>query len=166
MIGPVNSGFDLQPEGLSSEGSARPMYVPKPSDLTAGGAATDALELCVGDAFGVGVRSRVAFGKGEVLDHFDGRIERHVTQHSLQIGPDSHISETRFVGYLSHGCDPNCALDMEARQLVALTDIVAGELLRIDYAATEDTLYADFDCSCGASNCRGRITGRLGPSTS
>ena len=121
------------------------------------------LELCHCEQVGIGVRSVVPFSPGGVLDQFDGRIEDTVSQHSLQIGPDRHISETQFVGFLSHGCDPNCALNMETRQLVALNDIAAGELLRIDYSVTEDTLYKEFDCACGAQNCRGWITGRLAP---
>ncbi|MHA7819557.1 MAG: SET domain-containing protein [Erythrobacter sp.] len=133
------------------------------ADIVAQRAKKDVLELCIGDAIGVGVRSVVAFARDDVLDRFDGRIDRQVSQHSLQISSDEHIAETRFVGYLSHGCDPNCALDMGARTLVALRDIAAGDLLRVDYAATEDTLFAEFECECGATNCRGWITGRLGP---
>lgn len=136
------------------------------ADIAAQRAEDDALELCFGEEVGVGVRSTAAFNKGDVLDRFDGRIDRQVSQHSLQISSDEHIAETRFVGYLSHGCDPNCALDMGARTLVALRNIAAGELLRVDYAATEDTLYAEFKCECGARNCRGWITGRLGPGQS
>ena len=40
-------------------------------------------------------------------------------------------------------------------------DPVTGEfLLTIDYAATEDVLYRQFPCTCGATNCRKWITGR------
>mgnify|MGYP002084337363 FL=1 len=45
-------------------------------------------------------------------------------------------------------------------ELVALRAIAAGELLSIDYAATEDRLYAQFACACGAPDCRRWITGR------
>lgn len=138
------------------------MYPTSTNDMLSQCPRGDTLELCVSEELGVGVRSVVAFRKGEVLDRFDGRIDSSVSQHSLQISTDCHIAETRFVGYLSHGCEPNCALDMEARELVALRDIAAGELLRVDYAATEDTLYAEFECACGAESCRGWITGRLG----
>ncbi len=129
------------------------------SDLETGPDA--ALEICHHDTIGLGVRSVIAFAKGDVLDRFDGRIDTHISQHSLQISPGRHIAETRFVGFLSHGCAPNCALDMDKRRLIALKDIAAGEWLRIDYSATEDTLFRDFDCACGAANCRGQITGRL-----
>lgn len=162
MMRPADRGFDRGALASTSEGNDPIMYVPKPSELIAHGDASDTLELCCGDEIGLGVRTLVAFREGDVLDRFVGRIDRHVSQHSLQIEPERHIAETRFVGYLSHGCDPNCALDMAARELVALRDIAAGELLQIDYAATEDTLYAEFQCACGAETCRGWITGRLG----
>jgi hypothetical protein len=34
------------------------------------------------------------------------------------------------------------------------------DYLTMDYAQTEDVLYRQFPCSCGAENCRGWITGR------
>ena len=137
------------------------MYPIKSAQMLASRDQEARLELCHCDQVGLGVRSVVSFSKGEVLDHFDGRIDQHISQHSLQVGRGEHISETQFVGFLSHGCDPNCALDMETRRLIALKDIAAGELLRIDYSETEDTLFKDFDCACGAFQCRQKITGRL-----
>src|SRR3546814_12336188 len=59
----------------------------------------------------------------------------------LQVRPGLHISGTHFIGYLSHGCDPNCRLDMERFELVARRDIAPGETLTVDYAATEDVLF-------------------------
>src|SRR5690606_33754662 len=98
---------------------------------------------------------------GAVLDRFTGEIGPEITQHSLQVAPGLHISATRFVGYLTHGCAPNCRLDMNRFELVALRDVEAGELLTIDYAATEDRLHLQFACQCGAADCRSWITGRL-----
>ena len=144
------------------QGDDHAMFPVKHSELIANSLPGDTLELCFGPEFGIGVRTLVGAAEGDLLDRFDGRIEPHVSQHSLQVAPGAHIVDTRFIGYLSHGCEPNCALDMPARSLVALRDIAAGELLRIDYSATEDTLFADFACACGAETCRDWITGRLG----
>jgi uncharacterized protein len=121
----------------------------------------DILALCVTAELGLGVELLKAVAAGTVLDRFTGEISPEITQHSLQVGPEQHISGTRFVGYLSHGCEPNCRLDMDRFELVALRDIGAGELLTIDYAATEDRLHVQFPCHCGAQSCRGWITGRL-----
>jgi hypothetical protein len=111
-------------------------------------------------SIGLGVQSLVAFPKGAVLDHFTGEISSRIKQHSLQVSEGRHISGTRFIGYLSHGCNPNASLDMETFALVALRDIQAGELVTIDYAATEDRLFVQFACVCGAPHCRRWITGR------
>ena len=110
---------------------------------------------------GRGVRTLVDRRAGEVVHRFTGVIGPELKQHTLQVAPGQHISETRVIGYLSHSCDPNCRLDMDAFDLIALGDIAEGELLTIDYAATEDVLYRQFACHCGAASCRHWITGRL-----
>lgn len=44
-------------------------------------------------------------------------------------------------------------------ELWAIKDIAAADLLMMDYASTEDALMRQFECRCGAPNCRGWITG-------
>lgn len=109
---------------------------------------------------GLGVRTLVPRGAGEVVHRFTGVISPELRLHSLQVSDELHISETRYIGFLSHSCDPNCRLDMERFELQALKDVEAGGLLTIDYAATEDVLYRQFECHCGAAACRRWITGR------
>lgn len=118
------------------------------------------LKLCERQDVGLCVLALVRFAKDDVLDCFSGEIGPHLLQHSLQVRPGLHISDTHFIGYLAHGCDPNCRLDMERFELVALRDIAEGESLTVDYAATEDVLFRQFACRCAASACRGWITGR------
>ena len=137
------------------------MYQATSTELLFNHDTNGALAICFDEEVGVGVVAVVNFAKGDTLDHFTGQTGPELTQHSLQISPEAHISDTRFVGYLSHGCDPNCRLDMQRRELVALRAIVADELLTIDYAATEDKLFANFSCSCGADDCRDWIVGRM-----
>ncbi|MCT2401534.1 SET domain-containing protein-lysine N-methyltransferase [Novosphingobium mangrovi (ex Huang et al. 2023)] len=129
--------------------------------MTAAESGPDRLVVCHREAIGHCVLSLAPFAKGEVVDRFSGEIGPELRQHSLQVRPGLHISDTRFVGFLSHGCDPNCRLDMERLELVALRGIAAGDLLTIDYAETEDVLFRQFACQCGARTCRGWITGRL-----
>ena len=126
-----------------------------------GGDSPEKLEVCEVETIGLGVRALTAFPKGAVLDHFSGEISSRIKQHSLQVSKGLHISETRYIGYLSHGCEPNARLDMKKFELIARRDIQSGELITIDYAATEDRLYVQFACACGAPNCRRWITGRL-----
>lgn len=109
---------------------------------------------------GVGVRTLRARRAGEVIHRFTGVFGPELRQHTLQVAPGLHISETRVIGYLSHSCEPNCRLDMARSELLALTDVPADAFLTIDYAATEDELYRQFACHCGAVSCRRWITGR------
>ena len=119
------------------------------------------LEVCDTDSeYGLGVRTLVARRKDEVIHHFTGVLTPELLQHSLQVSPGMHISETQIIGFLSHSCAPDCRLDMDRSELVALRDIRPGDLLTIDYAETEDVLYRQFACHCGAAGCRHWITGR------
>lgn len=121
----------------------------------------EALEvLDTSSEHGLGVRTLVARTQGEIVHRFSGVVGPELRLHSLQVNEHLHISETKYIGYLSHSCDPNCLLDMSKFEVVALQDVPAGGLLTIDYAATEDVLYRQFACHCGASVCRHWITGR------
>jgi hypothetical protein len=131
-------------------------------DLAAEG--TEAiLTVCYSAELGLGVRLSTDAAAGDILDRFEGTVGPELSQHSLQVAPGLYIGGTRYVGFLSHGCEPNCRLDMVRRELVALRPIRAGEWLTIDYAATEDELFRQFACRCGAAACRGWITGRKDP---
>jgi uncharacterized protein len=123
--------------------------------------ADEALEvLDTSSQHGLGVRTLIPRRTGEVVHHFTGVITPELRLHSLQVSEHLHISETKYIGFLSHSCDPNCRLDMERFEVQALKDVEAGGLLTIDYAATEDVLYRQFACHCGAVACRHWITGR------
>ena len=139
------------------------MFIDPKAQLVANGADGDRLALSVSERFGICVRALDRFTCGEVLDRFTGRIGSEISQHSLQVEAGRHISETRFIGFLSHGCDPNCRLDMAKFELVALRNIAAGDILTIDYAETEDELHRQFACGCGADACRSWIVGRSEP---
>ena len=136
------------------------MYLNGPRALAADGATNDTLAIACCEARGLGVVTERAATAGAVLDRFTGTIDGELRQHTLQVSPGRHISGTRFIGFLSHSCAPNCRLDMARFELIALADIPAGGWLTIDYAATEDVLFRQFACRCGASVCRRWITGR------
>ncbi|ATE66467.1 SET domain-containing protein-lysine N-methyltransferase [Rhizorhabdus dicambivorans] len=121
----------------------------------------EALEvLRLDERRGLGVRALRGFAAGETMHRFAGVVGEAICQHSLQIDALRHISGTRYIGYLSHGCEPNARLDMAGFTLVALRAIAAGEVVTIDYAETEDRLHRQFACGCGAAACRGWIHGR------
>lgn len=109
---------------------------------------------------GMGVMTYKSFAKGELVGALAGEIITDIRQHSLQIEPNLHLYDTYFSGYFLHSCSPNIELDMKNLVVYAIKDIRSMEYLLMDYAQTEDYLYRQFPCSCGAKNCRGWITGR------
>ena len=135
--------------------------MPASNESQAPGAPDEALEVCDTDSeYGLGVRTLIPRHRSEVIHRFTGVVTPELRQHTLQVSPGLHISETKIIGFLSHSCEPDCRLDMERSELVALRDIRPGDLLTIDYAETEDVLYRQFACHCGAAVCRHWITGR------
>ncbi|MDH5183009.1 MAG: SET domain-containing protein-lysine N-methyltransferase [Gammaproteobacteria bacterium] len=109
---------------------------------------------------GFGVISRKAFKKGELIAAMNGERIDEIRQHSLQIEPGLHLYDIHFSGYFLHSCSPNVHLDMQNMLVSVVRDIKPGDYILMDYAQTEDVLYHQFPCSCGAANCRGWITGR------
>jgi hypothetical protein len=109
---------------------------------------------------GMGVMTYKSFAKGDLICALAGDVITEILQHTLQIEPDLHLHDTYFSGYFLHSCSPNVYLDMKNMLVYATKDISPMDYLMMDYAQTEDILYRQFPCSCGAENCRGWITGR------
>lgn len=61
--------------------------------------------------------------------------------------------------YVNHSCAPNSGLRGQI-VLVAMRDIVPGEQVTFDYAMSDGSDYDEFECNCGAPNCRHRVSGR------
>jgi uncharacterized protein len=109
---------------------------------------------------GRGVIAYRAFRKGEIIARMAGHIVNEIRQHTLQLTPETHLFDPYFSGYFLHSCSPNISLNMVDLTVTALEDIPANSFLYMDYAETEDVLFRQFPCSCGATICRGWITGR------
>lgn len=79
---------------------------------------------------------------------------------SVQVEEQLYLVPTRTEpgDFVNHSCDPNAGLSGQTA-LVALRDIAAGEEITYDYAMTDGSPYDEFDCRCGAPNCRRRVTG-------
>ncbi|MCW8899993.1 MAG: SET domain-containing protein-lysine N-methyltransferase [Gammaproteobacteria bacterium] len=112
------------------------------------------------DKSGSGVICFRSFKQGEVIAHMTGEVINEIRQHTLQISSDRHLYDPHFSGYFLHSCAPNISLDMENMTVTALKAIPKNSYLYMDYAETEDILFKQFPCSCGASECRGWITGK------
>jgi hypothetical protein len=60
--------------------------------------------------------------------------------------------------FINHSCNPTAGFRGQIA-LVALHDIHSGEEICIDYAMCDGSPYDEFECACGAYNCRGQVTG-------
>ena len=105
------------------------------------------------------MRAVRAIDRGNLMARVSGHIVAFRRLHTLQLSTGSHLFDPYFTGLLLHSCDPNVRLDMGSFEVWALRNIQAGELLTMDYATTEDILMRQFECHCGAPNCRHWITG-------
>jgi len=126
------------------------------------------LRACA-DKGGYGLFTRQPLDKDEVLavwggfvvpDERLGDYSEYVRTHGLQV--DDHLyllplSEDDPADYFNHSCDPNAGLSGQIT-LVAMRPIEPGEEICFDYAMSDSNPYDEFDCNCGASTCRGRVT--------
>jgi hypothetical protein len=91
------------------------------------------------------------------------RGDSALLDYCYQISDELLLAATRWeevtaAECLNHSCNPNAGFHGEIR-LVALREITVGEEVTFDYATCMTASFGDFDCLCGAANCRGRITG-------
>jgi hypothetical protein len=119
---------------------------------------------------GQGVFAKQAIHKGELLLVWGGDI--YTYEQYLQVPEERRphfvqVEEDLYLGapdrpepadYINHCCEPNAGLSGQIT-LVALRDIQAGEEICFDYATSDGSPYDEFDCACGAENCRGRVSG-------
>lgn len=69
------------------------------------------------------------------------------------VAPGSWIDPDPPFDRLNHSCTPNIAIARN-RQIYAITSILAGTELLLDYSTTECDALWSMDCSCGSANCR------------
>jgi hypothetical protein len=135
-------------------------FYPRDWVQTEGMPTLDNFEIFAIEPIGRGIQAKVPFKRGETVAKFTGQLMNKILQHTLQVSATSHVHDPYFIGLLTHSCAPNCLLDMQQLEILALTDISAGAILSVDYALTEDVLYQQFPCTCGSAHCRRWVTGR------
>jgi len=113
------------------------------------------------DEVGMGVISYRGFQPGDLVAAINGDQTSEILQHTLQIREGLHNHDPFFSGYFLHSCSPNVFVDMEKMEVRCLREIKPNEWLYMDYAQTEDHLFACFQCSCASPNCRKVVTGRM-----
>ena len=118
---------------------------------------------------GFGVYAKENLTKGELLVIWGGRVasledflqsSREDQMYSIQIEESFFLvplGRGDIADYVNHSCDPNAGISGQIC-LVAMRDISTGEEICFDYAMSESqTQEPEFDCGCGASDCRKQI---------
>lgn len=103
--------------------------------------------------------SKCSIQAGEVAFRFTGPVLPYQTLFTLQLRQGQYIEDPLVMGKVLHSCDPNCVVDMETLTFTAVRDIQPGDAITMDYETTEDVLFRQFQCGCGALKCKGLIKG-------
>ncbi|MEQ1717260.1 MAG: SET domain-containing protein-lysine N-methyltransferase [Hyphomicrobium sp.] len=123
-----------------------------------------------GDRGGHTVVAQADIHKGELIVVWSGKLvdgdelislPATVRRYSLQVEENHYLvslTDREPPDYVNHSCDPNAGLSGQIA-LVAMRDIQAGEEISYDYAMSDGSSYDEFDCGCGAADCRGRVSG-------
>jgi uncharacterized protein len=119
---------------------------------------------------GAGVYARQRIPAGEIVMIWGGRI---ISERDIEQVPEANrrsvvqveeglytstVGEPEPVDFINHSCNANVGMSGQV-VLVAMRDIEVGEEACFDYAMTDGSSYDEFECVCGAPNCRGWITG-------
>lgn len=119
---------------------------------------------------GQGVFALQEFAKDEILVAWGGRVLTFDELRALPPDEQGHtmqIDEGLYLGplsmldaadYINHSCTPNAGLRGQI-VLVAMRAIRAGEEICFDYAMCDGSAFDEFECGCGTSYCRGRVSG-------
>ncbi|MEU8548946.1 SET domain-containing protein-lysine N-methyltransferase [Streptomyces roseoverticillatus] len=105
---------------------------------------------------------------GERLFSIDGEPTGAASRYTIQVATQLHLDLSHGIGleemldsyfwrFMNHSCEPNSRI--EDQQVIAVTDIAAGEEITFHYNSTDLDMAEPFDCRCGNVNCAGRIAG-------
>jgi hypothetical protein len=121
-------------------------------------------------AGGKAVYARELIEPGELVAVWSGRLvyadelddlPEDIRHHTAQVEEGLYLaslSPHEPPDYINHSCEPNCGLDGQIT-IVAMHTIQPDDEVTIDYAMCDGSPYDEFDCACGSSQCRGRVTG-------
>jgi hypothetical protein len=118
---------------------------------------------------GRAVYARQPVRKGELLVVWGGEVltgeqltqlPKTTQRLSVQVEENLYLlpSQEGPGDWVNHCCDPNAGMSGQIA-LVAMRDIAPGEEITYDYAMSDGSPYDEFECNCGAHNCRRCVTG-------
>ncbi len=111
--------------------------------------------------FGTGVFAIDVIEQGEMIAVFDGEeyqaeqtldLPKEIADHAIQIAPHLWKDSNGIARYLNHSCNPNCGIQ-GLTDIVAMTRILIGEELLLDYDMTEASNWR-MNCLCDCPDCR------------
>lgn len=121
-------------------------------------------------AIGRGCFAVEPIAAGNVVAAFGGRcltrdefdlLPTYQKARSIQVDEELFLSgapEPEPSDFINHSCNPNCGMSGNT-VIVALREIEVGEELTYDYAMSDGSDYDEFECACGVTACRGKVTG-------
>lgn len=116
-----------------------------------------------------GIFAREPIERGEIISVWGGEI---LTRREVKHLPERfqhyamQVEEEFFLAgigeddtnYFNHSCSPNAGLSGQL-VLIAMRGIAQDEEICFDYAMTDGSDYDEFQCECGAPNCRKIVRG-------
>ncbi len=120
-------------------------------------------ELRTTEGKGDGVFALHGFAVGETV--MVGAIKCRIVgnhSHATQIGLREHVQLGGLCSKVNHSCSPNCGVRLNesgAPDLIVFESIAAGDEITFDYAMRNYSIEYFPNCFCGATMCRGSITG-------
>lgn len=117
----------------------------------------------------MGIYARERIGRDEIVAVWGGEIlsrdemealPERARQHVMQVEEDFFLGggSADDTNYFNHSCDPNVGLAGQM-VLLAMREIQPGEEICFDYATCDGSAYDEFECECGAVNCRHTVRG-------
>jgi len=107
--------------------------------------------------------SLVTLPAGATFARINSPTPATVAYTSVQAGRDLHIELNSDLVYINHSCDPTLIFDMQRWEVRVNPDREAGlregDELTFFYPSTEWAMAQPFDCLCGSTQCKGRISG-------
>ncbi|KAJ5569487.1 uncharacterized protein N7459_008917 [Penicillium hispanicum] len=112
-------------------------------------------------AFGSGAFSRLDLPPGALFARITTATPGTKAYTTVQTGADSHVELNSDLVYCNHSCTPSLVFDMARMEVRVVDDraLRAGDALTFFYPSTEWEMDQPFQCTCGAAECRGWISG-------
>ncbi|KAI1083781.1 hypothetical protein F5B20DRAFT_349949 [Whalleya microplaca] len=100
------------------------------------------------------------FGLYTKMDFPSCTLVETPTYATVQCGRSKHLNLNSDLLYINHSCEPTLIFDTSNFNIIAGPNgLQPGEELTFFYPSTEWDMAQPFDCLCGRTTCRGRISG-------